>query len=187
MKVIKGIFEIIILAIALVFFTGNVVKFMSYKVLHSDYVNVLGYSYFFIEDEKMTPELENGNLIIVKVGNDVEVGDIVTYYDAKEYKTSKVVSIDDDKITTRDSQSGTNNPVIIKEQIVGKLKHTIKDGNKIKKYMNNKFFIKWLVIFLIIYLIISVIDVIIDKIISSNKNRPSENSRRVDGNKFIKN
>ena len=146
MKVIKGIFEIIILVIALVFFAGNVVKFMSEKVLHSDYINVFGYSYLFIEDDKMTPDLENGNLIIVKVGNDVEVGDIITYYDSKEYKASKVVSIDDDMIITRDSQSATNNKAIVKEQVVGKLKHTIKDGNKIKKYMDNKLFIKWLII-----------------------------------------
>lgn len=186
MKVIKGILEIIILVIALVFFSGNIVKLLSDKILHSDYVNVFGFTYLFIEDDKMAPDIENGNMILIDIGTDVEVGDIITYYDAKEYKTSKVISIDDDKIITRDSQSSVNNPVIIKEQIVGKLKHTFQDGNKIKKFMDNKLYIKWLVIFIIIYLIISVIDVIIDKIIGDSKNRPSRDSKRVDGNRFIR-
>ena len=175
MKIIKSILEKIILIIAVVLFAANTINFMSNKLLHSNYVNVLGYTYFFIDSDNMVPDINVGNMIIVKITDDVKEGDIVTYYINKEYKTSKVSKIEDESITVKDNNNPENSTkVIVKEQIVGKMARKINDGQKIKKYMSNKLLIKWLVLLMIVYLIVSVIDVIIDKIIKDIKNRPAK-------------
>lgn len=109
LKVIKYIVLVIVvllLALLLIF---------TVKSLTSDGepVEMLGYSFYNVSTGSMRPEIEEGDLVIVKERSSdyYEVGMVVTYQISKGTTpvTHKIVSRDGDTIITRGTNTETNN------------------------------------------------------------------------------
>lgn len=56
-----------------------VYTFIMTDILKKDYANVFGYTYFVVATGSMSGTIEVNDVVIVKLGNEAEVGDIITY------------------------------------------------------------------------------------------------------------
>lgn len=60
-----------------------VYTFIMTDILKKDYANVFGYTYFVVATGSMSGTIEVNDVVVVKLTQDVEVNDIITYQENK--------------------------------------------------------------------------------------------------------
>ena len=109
--------SMIVLLVCFCLYIGLVIN-----ILHKDYVNIFGYTYFVVASGSMQDTIDVDDIIIVKVSKDIKVNDIVTYKDEdNKMITHRVVEIDKDKIITKGDANNVADSPISKNQIIGKV------------------------------------------------------------------
>ena len=119
-KVMRIIVDILlfITSIAIIF---SLYGFYQLKVQNKTYFNIFGYTAFNVVTGSMSPTLEIGDIIIVKVGNDIKQDDIITYYKDDNFITHRVKEINGDDIIARgDANNSTDSPITI-DMVVGRV------------------------------------------------------------------
>ena len=106
------IFELIVLCI---------LAFISTVVLHKDYVNVGGYTFFIVASGSMSGTVDINDMVIVKITDDYQVGDIVTYQADGYFVTHRIISINKNQIITKGDSNNTEDNPIEKSKIIGKV------------------------------------------------------------------
>ena len=61
------------------------------KVMNNDYVNICGYTFFEVATGSMSPVIEIGDVVIVKITDQVDVNDIIVYQDGNDFITHKLI------------------------------------------------------------------------------------------------
>lgn len=124
MKKIEKLMQIIIntcLVFSLVAIIFCLSGFIQLKVLKRPYVDFFGYTFFSVATGSMRPSLNINDIIIVKITDDIEVGDIVTYQDNNDFITHRIVSNNKDKFIAKGDYNNTEDKPIDSSQIVGKM------------------------------------------------------------------
>ena len=124
MKKLEKIIQIVInacLVFSLIVITFCLSGFLQLKVLHKPYIDLFGYTIFSVATGSMRPTLEVHDIIIVKITDDIKVGDIITYHDNKDFITHRVVSNNDDVFITKGDYNNTEDNPIDSSKIVGKM------------------------------------------------------------------
>lgn len=106
------IFELIVLCI---------LAFISTVVLHKDYVNIGGYTFFIVASGSMSGTVDVNDMVIVKITDDFQVGDIVTYQADRYFVTHRIISINKDQIITKGDSNNTEDDPIGRDKIIGKV------------------------------------------------------------------
>lgn len=133
---ITGIFVLLILILS-IFLLSRLVSKKSYS-------QVFGYSFFEVSSYSMYPELDKGDLVIVKQrdSEDYEVGMVVTYcaVEGTTPVTHKIVKREGDIITTRGVNTETNNtddePFDVK-YIIGEVVDVYEDYGDFVSFIQN--------------------------------------------------
>lgn len=106
----------------------NIIKFLvvilsvSYFVFICQTKSILGHSFAVVVGNSMYPNLKNGDFLVVKNNQEVEVGDVVCFFDDEDRRiVHRVINIDDNKITTKGDFNKVNDKPINKTQIIGKV------------------------------------------------------------------
>ena len=113
LKIISKALTCLLIAFTFAIMSLAIYNFVSIKILHKDYPNLFGYTFFEIISGSMSPTIEKGDMILVELGEDYDVGDIITYASAD----SKLIThriIDKESIGTETSTyitKGDNNLV----------------------------------------------------------------------------
>lgn len=116
-KVITTVLSVIMCLIMLL----AAYNFFSVKILKNDYSNIFGYTMFEVISGSMEPAIEKWDVILVKIEDEFEVGDIVSFKSDGAFVTHRVVEKKGDTyITKGDSNNTIDNP-IHKDQITGKV------------------------------------------------------------------
>ena len=119
-KIISKTLTVLLIVFTILVMSLAAYNFISVKILNKDYPNLFGYTFFEIVSGSMSPTIEKGDMIIVKLDTDYKVGDIISFKDEDSIITHRIIEINDDKIVTKgDSNNTTDNP-ITKDKIVGK-------------------------------------------------------------------
>jgi len=129
-KVMRIIVDILLFAtsIAIIF---SLYGFYQLKIQNKTFFNIFGYTAFNVVTGSMSPTLEIGDVIIVKIDNNVVQDDIITYYKDNNFITHRVVEINDQNIIARgDSNNGSDSP-ITKDMVVGKVVKVFKGAGSI--------------------------------------------------------
>lgn len=112
MKVIKAI-KYIYLSIMAIIIIFLAIFLLSSLFSKKGYTEVFGYSFFEVQSYSMYPELDKGDLVVVKKRNneDYKVDMVVTYKKPTDKipTTHKIVKIEGNIITTRGINTETNN------------------------------------------------------------------------------
>ena len=140
LKLIKCLFVGIVLVVIVFLVSLILVASFSKK----NYLEVFGYSFFEVKSYSMYPELEKGDLIVVKKreSSEYEVGMIVTYLRPSDDTTTThmIVSIDGNKVTTKGINEETNKdndlPFDI-ECIVGEVVTVWRGYGNVKEFVTN--------------------------------------------------
>lgn len=106
------IFELIVLCI---------LAFISTVVLHKDYVNIGGYTFFIVASGSMSGTVDVNDMVIVKITDDFQVGDIVTYQADGYFVTHRIISINKDQIITKGDSNNTEDDPIGRDKVIGKV------------------------------------------------------------------
>jgi signal peptidase len=124
MKIIQKIIgKIVNILIVLVIIAIIICEYsvFSIKVLHKGYVNFFGYSVFEVATGSMKDEINIGDAVLVKINDDYEVGDIITYQSGEEFITHRVVSKTDTYIITKGDANNVNDNPIDKGLVLGRV------------------------------------------------------------------
>ena len=123
MKKLEKIIQIIVnvfLVFSLVIIVFCVAGFMQLKVLKKPYVDIFGYTFFSVATGSMQPTLDINDIIIVKITEDVKVGDIITYREENDFITHRVISNNKDTFVTKGDYNNTEDNPIDTSKIVVK-------------------------------------------------------------------
>lgn len=122
MKVLIKVLKLLFYTIMVFLLTVNIFNIISIKVLKKDFPNIFGFTYFEIASNSMYPELKKGDLVIIDLKEEnYKIGDIITYQDHEIYTTHRLIGIKDNIYTTKGDSNNTNDPLIKKEQVIGKV------------------------------------------------------------------
>lgn len=94
--------------------------FVQLNVQQKDYINIFGYSVFSAETGSMAPTMEKGDIVIIKIGDEIKENDIITYKQGNALITHRIVKIDGDTIIAKGDNNNTEDEPINKSQVIGK-------------------------------------------------------------------
>lgn len=106
------IFELVILC---------ALAFVSSVILHKDYVNICGYTFFIVASGSMSGTVDVNDMVIVKITDDFKVNDVVTFREDGYFVTHRVVSVNGDKIITKGDSNNTEDEPVNKDHVIGKV------------------------------------------------------------------
>ena len=124
MKKLEKIVQIIVnvfLVFSLVVIVFCIAGFLQLKVLKKPYVDIFGYTLFSVATGSMQPTLNINDIIIVKITDDIKVGDIITYREESDFITHRVISNNKETFVTKGDYNNTEDNPIDTSKIVGKL------------------------------------------------------------------
>lgn len=122
MKFVKKILWWLLCVFTVLFLIINIISIINTVILKKDFPNIFGYTYFEVASNSMYPTLKKKDLIIIKLkSDDYAVGDIITYRDKYMYTTHRLLEINSRGYITKGDNNNTCDPMIKKEQIVGKV------------------------------------------------------------------
>ena len=85
-------------------------------------LSIFGFRMFKVASGSMRPYLNVGDVIIIKKSKEYNVKDIVTYEEnPKAYLTHRVVSIEDNMITTKGDANNVTDTPVNKKDVLGKV------------------------------------------------------------------
>ena len=123
-KCIENIFNCI-LNILLIIITILIIIGIYYifqiKIQNKNYANMFGYTFFEVATGSMSPTIEIGDVVIVKITKDVKENDIIVYNEGKSFVTHRLIKINQDKIIAKGDANNTEDKPITQENILGKV------------------------------------------------------------------
>lgn len=115
-KIIINLIIIVLSVIAIIVIWG----FVQLNVQKKEYLNIFGYSVFSTETGSMSPTIEKGDIVIIKIGDEIREKDIITYKKENVFITHRIEQINGDSIIAKGDNNNTEDEPIKREEIVGK-------------------------------------------------------------------
>ena len=91
------------------------------SIQNKEYVDIFGYSIFSTATGSMSPTIEKGDIVFVKIGEPAQEEDIITYQKDGAFITHRIVEINEDSIIAKGDNNNTLDEGITKDVIVGKV------------------------------------------------------------------
>lgn len=132
-KIIKKIIIIIALSIVGYSVLGN------FSALNNSLYNIVHYRNYVVLTGSMEPSILPGDYItIFKVNKDkLKVGDVITYSKDEKAVTHKIISIDNDKVTTQGTANNLADEPISKDDIIGKYIFKVPKVGYVMQFMSS--------------------------------------------------
>lgn len=154
MKVAKNILKSIGYVFLGLIVTLCIYTFITTDVMKKEYTNVFGYTYFVVATGSMSGTIEVNDIVLVKIDDDYEVNDIITYQDEQgAFVTHRVKKKIGSKIITQGDVNNTEDLPISAENVVG----------TVKMIISPSFILKLIAVLLIIFILLAFLN--FDKII----------------------
>ena len=159
MKVIKKIGTVVInflMAIVTIIVLFLMYRFIMVKFYHKNYVTTVGYSMFEIATGSMEPTLNVYDFILVKNDKNLNVNDIITYKEDNSFITHRIISIDGDNLITKGDANNSEDKIIKKDKVIGKVVKVIPKLGIIKNIIiTPKIMISFLILIFLLNLSLS--------------------------------
>lgn len=149
-KKILNIFKYLLMVFMIIILIINLTSLFSIYVLHNDYPNIFGYTYFEVATGSMREDIKEQDIVIVKITKDFEVGDIITYYSDDSFITHRVETITGDTIVTKGDFNNVSDEPIDRQRVVGKVVKNLSGLGTIIKVVTDKVTILLVLAFIII-------------------------------------
>ena len=119
-KIIETILNIIIIFVLMILLIALYYVAQT-KIMHKDYANIWGYTGFEVITGSMSGTIEVGDVVIVKLTNEIQENDIIVYKEENSFITHRIIKIDNNSITTKGDANNSEDKQITKEQVIGKV------------------------------------------------------------------
>lgn len=128
----KKIFKIVKnVTVNLIIFILGIIAFFAIwtsiqlNVQNKEYVNMFGYTMFSTATASMSPTIEIGDIVLVKIGQDAKEKDIITYKKDNAFITHRIIENDGESIIAKGDNNNTQDESITKDAIIGKVVYII--------------------------------------------------------------
>ncbi len=138
MKGLKILINIILDLLILILVIGIGIAlygFIQVKVLNKTYSNYFGYTYFQILTGSMEETIKIDDIVFVHVTREAKKNDIISYEKEKEIITHRIIEVNDEGYITKGDNNNTDDGLIKKEQVIGKVVYIGKGYGKVKKFV----------------------------------------------------
>jgi signal peptidase len=117
-KFLINIFQIAVLILLIL-----VLIFSLYSkfIIKNNLIKLNGMAVFVVLTGSMEPQIEAGEMILIKECNNYKIGDIVTYCDDDFFITHRITQISDKKVVTKGDNNNIEDHAIELNQIQGKV------------------------------------------------------------------
>lgn len=89
------------------------------KIQKKDYANLFGYSLFEVATGSMMPTIQVGDVVIVKITEEVNENDIIVYQDEESIITHRLIKKNEERIVTRGDANNSEDKPIEQNMIIG--------------------------------------------------------------------
>lgn len=120
-------FLLFVVFICLLFALYNYIQI---TVLKNKYTSFLGYTYFEIQSGSMEKEIYKNDYVFVKLTKEVNVDDIISYFDGQNVVTHRLIEVNEDTLITKGDNNNANDEPIKRENVIGKVIYVGKDYGK---------------------------------------------------------
>lgn len=157
----------LILFLFLVILCINIYIILEQLVLRNVAPRFFGYSFVIQDSNDLEPEINSGDLVVIKSVDSYSEGDMITYIKNDNLVTAKITKIDDTIVTVCDLKNG-NTEITITGYIVGKVVKSISGLGSFCLWIKNPF---WIVVLLIGTLVVLELPYFICSILKKRKSR----------------
>lgn len=119
-KIIKKVIVNLIIFILGIIAIISIWVFIQLNVQHKQYTDIFGYSVLSTETGSMSPTIEKGDIVIIKIGDEIRENDIITYKKDNVLVTHRIVNINGDSIIAKGDYNNTEDEPIKKDEVIGK-------------------------------------------------------------------
>lgn len=127
LKIIKDVIINLIIFVLVIIAIIAIWTSIQLNVQKKEYINLFGYSIFSTETGSMSPTIKIGDIVIVKIGEEVQETDIITYKKDNSFITHRIMKIDGNSIIAKGDNNNTQDEAITQDAVVGKVVFIIND------------------------------------------------------------
>ncbi len=91
------------------------------KIQKKEYANLFGYSLFEVATGSMSPTIEIGDVVIVKITKEVNVNDIIVYIDGENIITHRLIEKQQENMITRGDANNSEDKPIENNMVIGQV------------------------------------------------------------------
>ena len=135
-KILGNILNILLIIAFLILIFGIYYNVQT-KLLNKEYVNIFGYTFFEVATGSMSGSIEVGDVVLVKITNEVQENDIIVFKKNNSFITHRVVKKDGDIITTKGDANNTEDSPITIDKVLGKVTGVIENVGIIRKVITS--------------------------------------------------
>ena len=121
---------------------------------NKEYVDIFGYSIFSTSTGSMSPTIEKGDIVIVKIGEKAQEKDIITYKKGKSFITHRIIEINEDSIIVKGDNNNTQDAPINQDAILGKVIFIMNNVEIWKRVFSDRSVIIPVVVTVILFIIL---------------------------------
>lgn len=119
-KVISFILNVLLGIITVVIIIGAYYMYQV-KIQKKEYANLFGYSLFEVATGSMSPTIEIGDVVIVKITKEVNVNDIIVYIDGENIITHRLIEKQQENMITRGDANNSEDKPIENNMVIGQV------------------------------------------------------------------
>ena len=146
----KIIVDLIIVVLAIIAILA-ILGFCQVNIQKKQYINIFGYSVLSAETGSMSPTIEKGDIVIIKIGDEIKENDIITYKKDNVLITHRISKINENTIIAKGDYNNTDDVPIQKEQVVGKVVFIVNNVEIWKKVFTDAHVISPVIITVILF------------------------------------
>lgn len=119
-KIISFILNILLIIVTIIIIIGMYYIYQL-KIQKNDYANLFGYTFFEVATGSMSPTMQVGDVIIVKITKEVEQNDIIVYIDGKNIITHRLIERKDNELIAKGDANNSEDKPIQEDMVLGKV------------------------------------------------------------------
>lgn len=131
-KILGYILNVLIILVTIIIILA-IYYFIQIKVSNKPYANIFGYTFFEVATGSMEPTIDVGDVIIVKVTNEVNENDIIVCNKDNAFITHRLIRIEEENFITKGDANNTEDEPMNKSDLVGKVVNIIPNFSLWKK------------------------------------------------------
>ena len=149
-NIIGIILNILIIIVTILIVIGSYYIFQI-KIQKKDYANIFGYTFFEIATGSMSPTINVGDVVIVKIGKEIRKNDIIVYNEENNFITHRVIEIENNTLKTKgDANNSEDKPITI-DNVLGKVEKIIPKLGIYKKILNTPEILILIILLIIVF------------------------------------
>lgn len=154
LKIIKNIVSNLIIFVLAIIAIIAVWTSIQLSIQNKEYIDIFGYSMFTTKTASMSPTIEIGDIVFVKIGEQAKEKDIITYKKDDEFITHRIIKIEGNSIIAKGDNNNTQDTPIKEDAILGKVVFIINNVEVWKKVFSDIGVITPIVITVILFIIL---------------------------------